>query len=255
MNIRDTLGGKMRIDQIKKFIKIPDQYSENLRNALLGSGANGISKEEDSEENGKIDFVMDLPDPVKMPDTYSVSYHRLDKKKKEIITLLERDKDGNIHYIDGDDEQVFVKTEGRFRMYPVLPGKGGFGKWDGVLLSARTVRQKTNPFWNCADQTFIKWLGTELTEKTEYLGRSCGLYHAEPGTITFTYSCELVIDDETGICLCYAADEILKGAKFSITKDQRIQVGIGDYNIGGKEMDFYCTAFETDNISFDVPED
>ena len=42
-----------------------------------------------------------LPDPVRMPDTYSVSYHRMDKNRNEVITLLERDADGNIHYLDG----------------------------------------------------------------------------------------------------------------------------------------------------------
>ena len=240
--------------QVKRFVKNPGQYSEDFWDSLFGTGADGISKESDSEEKGKVEFVMDLPDPVRMPDTYSVAYHRLDKKKNEVITILERDADGNIHYLDGENETVFVKTEEGFRMYPVLADRTGFGKWDGTLLSARSVREKTAPFWNCADQTFIKWLGVTLTEETEYLGRPCGLYHAEPGAITFTYKCDMVIDDETGICLCYTADELLKGAVFNVTDDDRVQIDIGDYHIGGDEMNFFCTAFETENISFEVPE-
>ena len=136
---------------------------------------------------------MELPDPVKMPAAYSVTYQRLDKKKNEITTLLERDEDGIIHYRDGENECVFVKTDEGFRMYPILPDGDGFGEWDGVLLSARSVRSLTDNFWNCADQTFIKWLGTELTEETEYLGRPCGLYHAQPGTVIFTYNCDMVM--------------------------------------------------------------
>ena len=250
----DLLSNKEWLaDQVKKIVKNPRQYSGDFWDSLFGTGAAGISKEGDSEEQGKIDFVMELPEPVRMPDTYSVAYHRLDKKKNGVITLLERDSDGNIHYVDGNNELIFVKTAEGFRMYPVLEDQAGFGRWDGTLLSARIVREKTAPFWNCADQTFIKWLGADLTEATEYLERPCGLYHTETGTITFTYKCDMVIDDETGICLCYGADELLKGAKFNITEDKRIEIYIDDYKIGGEEMNFFCTAFETDNISFEIP--
>ena len=241
------------IEQVRKIAKNPDQYSEDFWDSLFGTGADGISKEGDQEEKGTVHFVMELPDPVRMPDTYSVSYHRMDKNRNEVITLLERDADGNIHYLDGEDERVFVRTEDGFHMYPVL--EDGFGKWDGVSMSARSVRDKTSPFWDCADQTFIRWLGADLTEETEYLGRPCGLYHAEPGTITFTYKCDMVIDDETGVCLCYTADELLKGAVYNITEDNSIEIDIGDYDIGGDEMNFYCTAFETENVSFEIPEE
>ena len=241
------------IEQVKKIAKNPDQYSEDFWDSLFGTGADGISREGDAEEKGKISFAMELPDPVSMPDTYSVAYHRADKEKNEITTLLERDADGNIHYLDGEEETVFVRTDEGFRMYPVLKDGADFGEWDGTLLSARSVRDKTSAFWNCADQTFIKWLGTELTEETEYLGRPAGLYHAEPGTITFTYKCDMVLDDETGICLLYSADEILKGAVFNETEDDSIEISIGDYDIGGEEMNFYCTAFETENVSFEIP--
>ena len=250
----DLLSSKeWLVDQIKKIVKNPKQYAGDFWDSLLGTGADGISKEGDAEETGKVKFIMELPAPVRMPDTYSVAYHRLDKKKNEVNTLLERDAAGNIHYLDGKNEMVFVKTDEGFRMYPVLADRAGFGRWDGTLLSARSVREQTAPFWNCADQTFIKWLGTELTEETKYLDRSCGLYHAEPGTITFTYKCDMVIDDESGICLCYTADEILKNAVFNITEDKTIEVDIGDRRIGGEEMNFFCTAFETENVSFDVP--
>lgn len=240
-------------EQVKKLVKDPDQYSEDFWNTVFGTGADGISKEGDAEKDGTVDFVMELSDPVSMPDTYSVTYHRMDKEKNKVTTLLERDEDGNIHYLDGEEELVFVKTDEGFYMYPVLADGEGFGEGDGVLLSARSVREKTAPFWNCADQTFIKWLGAELTEETEYLGRPCGLYHAEPGTITFTYQCDMVIDDETGVCLCYTADELLKGAVYNISED-KIEIDIGEYDIGGDEMSFYCSAFETENISFEVPE-
>lgn len=240
-------------DQLKKFIKIPAQCSEDFWDSLFGTGADGISREDDDERKGKIDFDMDLPDPVRMPGAYSVVYRRHDDKKKEIVTMLERDGDGNIRYLDDGKECVFVRSDGGFRRFPVLPGQKGFGKWDGVLLSARSVRRLTEHFWDCADQTFIKWLGVELTEKTAYLGRQSGLYRARPGTITFTYHCDMVIDDETGICLCYAANGLLKGAVFSRTEDGRISVGIGDYNVGGAETDFCCTRFDTENISFDIP--
>ena len=241
--------------QVRKIVKNPDQYSEDFWDSVFGTGADGISAEGDSEEKGTVNFVMELPDPVTMPDTYSIAYQRLDKKKKEITTILERDENGNIHYVDGKNEMVFVKTDEGFRMYPVQADQDGFGEWDGVLLSARSVREKTAPFWDCADQTFIKWLGAEFTEETEYLGRPCGLYHAQPGTITFTYQCDMVIDNETGVCLCYTADELLKGAVYKITEDNTIEIDIGDYDIGGEEMNFFCTAFETENVSFEVPED
>ena len=255
LNGNDPQSNKAWImDQVKKLVKSPDQFSEDFWDSLFGTGADGISRESDSEKKGKVDFVMKLPDPVRMPDTYSVTYHRRDKKKNEIITLLERDADGNIHYRDGENEMVFVRTDKGFRMYPVPADGSGFGEWDGVLLSARSVRDKTSPFWDCADQTFIKWLGVDRTDDTEYLGRSCGLYHAEPGTITFTYKCDMVIDDETGICLCYTADELLKGAVFNVTEEDTIRIDIGDYRIGGEEMNFFCRTFETDNVSFEVPE-
>ena len=250
----DPLSRKEWIfDQVRKFVKNPDQYPEDFWDSVFGTGADGISKEGDSEKKGTVELVMELPDPVRMPDTYSVSYQRPDKENQEAVTMLERDAEGNIHFLDAEDEYVFVKTDEGFRMYPVRPDETGFGEWDGVLLSARSVREKTAPFWNCADQTFIRWLGADLTEKTEYLGRPCGLYRAQPGTITFTYQCDMVIDDETGICLCYTADELLKGAVFNITDDNRVEVRIGDYDIGGDEMEFYCTAFETEDVSFEVP--
>ena len=240
--------------QVRNLVKNPGQFSEDFWDSLFGTGADGISREDDAQKKGKIDFTLELPAPVKMPDTYSVAYHRLDEKKEDVVTLLERDAQGNIHYLDAGKEVVFVKTEAGFRRYPVLAKQAGFGKWDGIVLSARSVRRLTDHFWNCADQTFIKWLGAERTEDTEYLARPCGLYHAQPGTITFTYHCDMVIDQETGICLCYTANEILKGAVFNITDDDRISIGIGDYNIGGDEMSFYCAKFETEGIAFDIPD-
>ena len=251
----DPAGSKEQLSAlVRKFVKIPGQSLGDFWDSVFGTGADGISKEGDSEKKGKVKFVMQLPDPVRMPDTYSVAYRRLDKKKKEVDTLLERDADGNIHFADGKKEMVFVRTDEGFRKYPVLAGQAGFGSWDGVVLSARSVREKTASFWNCADQTFMKWLGADLTEETEYLGRPCGLYHAQPGSVTFTYQCDMVIDDETGICLCYTADEILKGAVYNIAEDHTIEIGIGDYNIGGEETNFYCTSFETENVSFALPE-
>ena len=243
------------LEQVKKLVKNPGQYSEDLMDSLFGTGADGISREADAEKKGKFSFSMDLPDPVRMPDVFSVAYHRRDEKKKDVVTLLERDGEGNIRYLDAGKECVFVRMEEGFRRYPVLPERQGFGKWDGVLLSARSVRGLTEHFWNCADQTFIKWLGVELKEKKVCLGRPCGLYHAQPGTITFTYQCDMLIDDETGICLCYTADKLLKGAVFSNTEDKRLSIGIGDYRLGGTEMDFSCTRFETKDISFALPAD
>ena len=250
----DPLSDRQWIyEQLRNILKNPGQYSEDFWDSLFGTGADGISLEEDAEEKGKIEFVMALPDPVRMPATYSVAYHRLENGKKEVTTLLERDAEGNIHYLDGDREQVFLRVENGFRMYPVLADQAGFGAWDGVVLSARSVREKTEHFWNCADQTFIRWLGADITEATEYLGRPCSLYHAEPGAITFTYQCDMVIDDETGICLCYTADELLKGAIYRITEDERIEIDIGDYDIGGDEMNFFCTRFQTEEVSFPLP--
>ena len=65
----------------------------------------------------------------------------------------------------------------------------------------------------------------------------------------------MVIDDETGICLCYTADELLKGPVYNITEDDTIEICIGDYDIGGDEMKFYCTEFRTEGISFEIPEE
>ena len=112
MNGDDPLSNKERIAvQVKRFVKKPGQVLGDFWDSVFGTGADGISKESVPEKKGKVNFVMSLPDPVKMPDAYSVSYHRLDKKKKEVITLLERDSDGNIHFVDGKTEQVFVKTD------------------------------------------------------------------------------------------------------------------------------------------------
>lgn len=241
------------LNHARKLIGNPGQFSEDFWDSLFGTGADGISREADAEKQGKIDFTMDLPDPVRMPAVYSVAYQRPDGGKKEVLILLERDGDGNIHYLDAGKEDVFVRTAEGFRRYPVPAGQKGFGQWDGVLLSARSVRRLTDRFWNMADQTFIKWLGVERVEETEYLGRPCGLYHASPGTITFTYQCDMIIDDETGVCLGYTANELLKGAVLGKNEDGRIRIGIGDYNIGGAEMDFCCTKFGTENISFDIP--
>ncbi len=242
------------LDQAKKLVKNPAQFSGDFWDTLFGTGADGISREDDAEKKGTIAFAMELPEPVRMPRAYSVAYRRFNEKKNEVVTMLERDGDGNIRYSDAGKACVFVRTEGGFRKYPAADGENEFGEWDGVLLSARSVRSLTEPFWKCADQTFIKWLGVEFTEKKEYLGRPCGLYHAKPGTITFTYHCDMIIDDETGICLYYTANKLLKGAVFSETEDNRVRIGIGDYAIGGNEQDFFCESFETENVSFSIPE-
>ena len=162
--------------QIRKLVRNPEQYSEDFWDSLFGTGADGISKEGDTEEKGRIVFAMDLPEPVKMPDTYSVTYCRLDDEKKKVMTSLERDSEGNIRYLDGGNEYVFVRSDEGFRMYPVLADRGGFGEWDGTLRSARSVRSLTEHFWNCADQTFMKWLGAELKDEAEYLGRQVTIH-------------------------------------------------------------------------------
>ncbi len=229
----------------------PRQYTVDFWDGLFGTWGDGISLADDPVNDGLVIFVMELPDPVSMPETYSVSYKRLDKGDQEVITMLERDSAGNIHYIDGDNEHVFVRTGGRYRGYTI--SDGGFVPWNETSLSARTVRQQTAPFWNCADQTFIKWLGMDVTGETEYLGRAGSLCSSESGTITFTYLADMIIDDETGVCLFYSADELLRGATFSVTEDNKIQIDIGQYDIGGDEMNFNCIRFETENVSFALP--
>ena len=241
------------IEYAKKLFSNPGQFSEDFWDSLFGTGGDGISRADDEEKTGKIDFTLELPDPVRMPAAYSVAYRRRNEKKQEVITQLERDEAGNIHYLDAGKEEVFVRTEGGFRRYPVQAGEKGFGSWDGVLLSARAVRQQTDRFWKCADQTFIRWLGAERKGDTEFLGRKCGLYHAQPGTITFTYQCDLVMDEETGICLGYSSSGALKGAAFSTTEDDRVRISIEDFRIGAAETDFCCAKFDTENISFGIP--
>ncbi len=238
-------------DQAQQSGQGPRQYAVDFWDGLFGTWGDGISLADDPVDDGLVIFVMDLPDPVSMPNTYSVSYKRLDKGEQEVITTLERDGGGNIHYIDGDNEQVFVRTEGRYRGYTI--SDDGFVPWNETSLSARTVRQETAPFWNCADQTFIKWLGMDVLGETEYLGRSGSHCYSESGTITFTYLADMIIDDETGVCLFYSADELLKGATFSVTEDNKIQIDIGQYDIGGDEMNFNCIRFETENVSFALP--
>ena len=229
----------------------PKQVTVDFWDGVFGTWGDGISLTDDPVDDGLVIFGMELPDPVSMPETYSVSYTRLDKEEQEVITTLERDAAGNIHFVDGDNEQVFVRTGNRYHGYTV--SADGFIPWKAVSLSARTVRQETAPFWNCADQTFMKWLGMDALGETEYLGRPGSSCHAEPGTITFTYKSDMVFDDETGICLSYKADELLKGATFSVTEDQKILIDIGDYDIGGDEMNFNCIRFETENVSFPLP--
>ena len=63
----------------------------------------------------------------------------------------------------------------------------------------------------------------------------------------------MIVDDETGICLCYTSDKLLKGAVLGKTEDNRISIGIGDYTIGGNEQGFYCERFDTENIFFYAP--
>ncbi len=244
--------GQWIADQVQKMIENPGQYNEDFWNLLFGTGADGISPQGDSGENGVVKLEMGLPDPVAMPETYSISYLRFDKGN-EVTTTLERDAGGNLHFSDGDTEQIFIRAEGGYRMYPYDPSSGSFGEWDGVLLSARSVREKTSPFWDCADQTYLKWIGTEFVEATEFLGRPCGIYHTEPGAIVFTYKCDLFFDDETGICLCYAADELVKKAVISTTEDTPVVINIQEHDIGGDEKAFACIRFETDHISFALP--
>lgn len=242
-----TWGGKRE----RQSRQGPRQHTVDFWDGVFGTWGDGISLADDPVDDGLVVFGMELPDPVSMPETYSVSYTRQDKEEQEVITTLERDAAGNIHYVDGDKEQVFVRTGNRYRGYTVSDGR--FIPWSDVSLSARTVRQETAPFWNCADQTFMKWLGMDVMGETEYLGRSGSLCHAEPGTITFTYKSDMIMDDETGICLTYSADELLKGAALSVTEDNKIRIDIKDYDIGGEEMNFSCTRFETENISFVLP--
>ena len=239
--------------QVAKFLQNPAQYNEDSWDGIFGTWADGISLPGDPVNDGRVIFVMELPAPVAMPETYSVSYTRRNKEEQEVTTTLERDADGNIHYIDGDTEEVFVRKDGKYRRYAVAADGNSFGKWDGVTLSARSVRQMTSAFWDCADQTFIKWLGMTFVEATEYLGRPCSLCHAEPGTITFSYQGDMIMDDETGICLSYTADELMRGPIYTITEDKKIEIDIGQYDIGGDEMNFSCTRFESENISFPVP--
>ena len=244
----DNIGLPSRDNQAQQG---PRQYTVDFWDGVFGTWGDGISLPDDPVNDGLVVFGMELPDPVSMPETYSVSYTHQDKEEQEVITTLERDAAGNIHYVDGDNEQVFVRIGNRYRGYTVSDGI--FMPWGNASLSARVVRQQTAPFWNCADQTFMKWLGMDVLEETEYLGRPGNLCHAEPGTITFTYVSDMIIDQNTGVCLSYSADELLKGATFSVTEDQRILIDIKDYDIGGEEMNFNCTRFETENVSFALP--
>ena len=112
--------------QIPQYMQNPEQYKQDLWDGIFGTWADGISLAGDPKDDGRVVFVMELPAPVAMPDAYSVSYARKGEDGQEITTTLERDADGNIHYIDGDTELVYVRTEGKYRRYAVTAG--GFGK-------------------------------------------------------------------------------------------------------------------------------
>jgi hypothetical protein len=137
--------------QVGSLVKNPGQFSEDFLDSLFGTGADGISREDDVEKKGKIDFTLELPEPVRMVRIHPFSYQMFEDEELKTADL----------YIVPDSQSAQYQDW----FVPDRPGTPVFDPETGLVIAG--------------DWFLYQQEGTEAEPYRLYLG--AGSVHLEDG--------------------------------------------------------------------------
>ena len=182
-----------------------------------------------------------MPKDILMPDQFSITYEYSESGKFRQV-LMEKDKTGNYHYKDYEDEYLFIKDGKGYRV--AIATVNGFIYKNNEKYTFDYVKTQTSKFWEFAMPLDDITMGTTTSEgegeickrKTNKFKVDLGMGYSFGGySVSMSEATYYEFDQETGICLFSSKNE---------------DVSVMGFNTSDGDQDgFECIEFEIDNIS------
>ena len=184
-----------------------------------------------------------IPKNIKMPDQFSITYEYTDSGKFREVTM-EKDRSGNYHYRDSENEYLFVKAGSGYRI--AIGTVNGFVYKNEEKYTLDHVKTLSSKFWDCAtpDVEEIEVLGTVREAGAgEVCGRKTNKFKIELGMsynfggygMSMSEGTFYDFDKETGICLASSSSEDLSAFGLNMSDDS--------------DDGFECVHFELKNVT------
>ncbi len=183
-----------------------------------------------------------LVEEVNLPDVYWLTYESFSEKdgEKEFVCSQGVDANGNIYSFWNGMEYIYLlQPNGRYHVYS-HPEGGGWTEPDlNTIFGEVSLDFVTLPLGPYSHDGTGEFSSVKEIEKLTMFGRSCTKYlvtrnvKTTGANFTTTLTDELIIDDETGICL----------SNIRISKEDP----------SGVEESYYgtvCTKFETSGFDY-----
>ena len=151
---------------------------------------------------GALDFAKQIRESVAYPSEYLIEYQITNEDGT--VTSISKGVDayGNCYYKDSSAEYIFVKKNVAYEEYQCIDGT-----WikTGNQYTEAKVNELTENFDTYAEKSREKFNGQyqELGQKT-HLGKVCTEYTLKLKIGTFEQTYDMLIENETGICLKYS---------------------------------------------------
>ena len=183
-----------------------------------------------------------LPRNVSMPDEFSITYEYSDSGKYREVTM-EKDRSGNYHYKDSEDEYLFVRERNGYRI--AIGTVNGFAFKNNDKYTMDHIKTLTAKFWDCAtpDTDSLSILGKVVEDGNGTVcGRKTNRYKIDVGMsyniggfgMSMNEGMVYDFDQETNVCLASKGSEAVSAFGLNMSDDS------GD--------SFECIHFELSNI-------
>lgn len=184
-----------------------------------------------------------IPKNIRMPDQFSITYEYTDSGKFREVTM-EKDRSGNYHYRDSENEYLFVKAGSGYRI--AIGTVNGFAYKNEEKYTLDYIKTLSSRFWDCAtpDVQEIEILGTVSEDGTgEVCGRKTDRFKVELGMsysvggygMSMSEGTFYDFDHDTGICLASSSSGNVSAFGLNMSDDS--------------DDNFECIHFELKNVT------
>ena len=178
-----------------------------------------------------------IPKNIRMPDQFSITYEYTDSGKFREVTM-EKDRSGNYHYRDSENEYLFVKAGSGYRI--AIGTVNGFAYKNEEKYTLDYIKTLSSQFWDRAtpDVQEIEILGSG-----EICGRKTNRFKVELGMsysvggygMSMSEGTFYDFDHDTGICLASSSSENVNAFGLNMSDDS--------------DDNFECIHFELKNVT------
>ena len=161
-----------------------------------------------------------------MPDQFSITYEYTDSGKFREVTM-EKDRSGNYHYRDSENEYLFVKAGSGYRI--AIGTVNGFVYKNEEKYTMDYIKTLSSKFWDCAT-------GEVCGRTTDRFKVELGMSYSVGGYgMSMSEGTFYDFDHDTGICLASSSSENVSAFGLNMSDDS--------------DDNFECIHFELNNVT------